>query len=303
MKKRRLFLMGILPLLLAGCVLRSVGENARPEGSYQLYFLEAADGSGAAIAGETWLPEEGEDDVIQALLSALLAGPTQPGLTSPFPAGVRLLGWEQEDARLHLDLSEQYEGLSGVDQTLANYCLALTLCQVEGVESVYLTVEGAESPFLHSEELRAERVILSGAEEEPVAFTATLWFPQREGEGLGVEYRRLLLTEEDSLSMAVLSALLEGPRYESLRPVLPAGTEVLGVATEEGVCHVDLSQAFLDALPRDSGELRLLVYSIVNTVAGNVEAVESVQLRAGGEPIRLPGELSGPLVPDLTLEH
>ena len=78
---------------------------------------------------------------------------------------------------------------------------------------------------------------------------------------------------------------------------------MLGVATEEGVCHVDLSQAFLDALPDDGAELRLLVYSIVNTVAGNVEAVESVQLRAEGEPIRLPGELSGPLVPDLTLEY
>ncbi|UQT50470.1 GerMN domain-containing protein [Flavonifractor plautii] len=68
-----------------------------------------------------------------------------PGPRHPLPRGVRLLSWELEEGRLHLDLSEQYGGLSGVDLTVADACLTLTLCQVEGVESVYVTVEGGRS--------------------------------------------------------------------------------------------------------------------------------------------------------------
>lgn len=299
--RRNVLFVTLALLALSGCVLRSAQEKTPPKGSYQIYFMATDDESGAAVSSETWNPNPG-DPIIQTLLDRLLAGPNDLGLTSPFPNGVRLLQWEQEENRLHLDFSEQYEGLSGVDLTLANYCLALTLCQVEGVDSVYVTVEGAESPFLHSDELRAENVILSGAEEEPAAVMATLWFPHAEGDGLGVEYRRLLLTEEDTLSRVLLAVLLEGPTNESLRAILPPGTEILGTRLEDGVCRLDLSAAFLEGLPEDRTELRLMVYSIVNTLAGNVDAVEKVEIWVEGQPAALPGGLSGTLLPDLTLE-
>lgn len=63
------------------------------------------------------------------------------------------MSWEVEEGRLHLDLSEQYGGLSGVDLTVADACLTLTLCQVEGVESVYVTVEGREIPYRRVQQL------------------------------------------------------------------------------------------------------------------------------------------------------
>ena len=77
-------------------------------------------------------PLRGGGDPIPALVDALLSPPETQGLASPFPEGVRLLSWEVEEGRLHLDLSEQYGGLSGVDLTVADACLTLTLCQVEG---------------------------------------------------------------------------------------------------------------------------------------------------------------------------
>ena len=80
--------------------------------------------------------------MIPGLLDRLLAGPAEPGLCSPFPEDLVLRSWTLENSQLRLDFSEAYEGLSGVDLTLANCCLALTLCQAEGVETVYITVEG-----------------------------------------------------------------------------------------------------------------------------------------------------------------
>ena len=65
-------------------------------------------------------------------------------------------------------------------------------------------------------------------------------------------------------------------------------------ALEDGLCTVDLSQAFLDGLPADSGQARLAVYALVNTLAG-VDGVEQVQLLVEG------AALGQPLSPDQSL--
>lgn len=302
----------LLPLLLSalvlsGCVLRSAQEGDGT--AYEVYFavdvdtvgLAASGESGAAVAGELWSPQKGEE-VIPGLLDRLLAGPAEPGLCSPFPEDLVLRSWTLENSQLRLDFSEAYEGLSGVDLTLANCCLALTLCQAEGVETVSITVEGAVSP-LAAGPLRAEDAVLTGTEGRPVEVNATLWFPRAGGAGLGVEYRRLLLPEGDSLSRAAMEALVQGPSYDTLCPVLPPETEILDVLVEDGVCYVNLPGAALEALSGDPDELRLAVYAIVNTMAGNIETVRAVQLRADGKPAGLPDGLDGPLRPDLSLEN
>ena len=113
-------------------------------------------------------PFEGSGgDPIPALVDALLSPPETQGLATPFPEGVRLLSWELEEGRLHLDLSEQYGGLSGVDLTVADACLTLTLCQVEGVESVYVTVEGREIPYRRVQQLGPDGLLLTDGTDVP----------------------------------------------------------------------------------------------------------------------------------------
>lgn len=75
---------------------------------------------------------------MEELVDALFSGPTQGGLTSPFPEGLSLQGWSLEDGLLTLSLSEQYGGLADVSLTLADYCLVLTLSQVDGVDAVQI---------------------------------------------------------------------------------------------------------------------------------------------------------------------
>ena len=112
-------------------------------------------------------PPRGAGGPIPALVDALLSPPETQGLATPFPEGVRLLSWEVEEGRLHLDLSEQYGGLSGVDLTVADACLTLTLCQVEGVESVYVTVEGREIPYRRVQQLGPDGLLLTDGTDVP----------------------------------------------------------------------------------------------------------------------------------------
>ena len=100
-------------------------------------------------------------------MDALLSPPETQGLATPFPEGVRLLSWELEEGRLHLDLSEQHGGLAGVDLTVADACLTLTLCQVEGVESVYVTVEGREIPYRRVQQLGPDGLLLTDGTDVP----------------------------------------------------------------------------------------------------------------------------------------
>lgn len=304
--KRTLMALGcVLALLLSACTPGGgAGQTQPPEGAYGIYF-SALGGSHAVAAVDCEYRQLAPGIApVPGLMELLLAGPESTELLSPFPqTGVRMLSWKLEDGQLSLDLSEQYGELSGVDLTVADYCIALTLCQAEGVESVYITVAGEELPFRHSQQLRAEDVILSGAEEEPLYVGVNLWFPRESGGGLGVEYRQVIKTEDIPLLEAVLEAWLSGPEFEGMRHDVPEGTQLRSATLEDGVCTVDLSAQFYESAPADPATARLLLYSLVNTMGG-LETVEGVQLLIEGERITTYGSVRAgrPLAPDLQLE-
>lgn len=138
-------------LLTAACTGPERGPDLPGEGEYILYFAmtageENSPRDGAVLGREYRTLPEGREEV-EGLVDLLLAGPTVTGLVSPFPAGLGLRSWTLDEGVLTLDLSEVYGGLTGMDLTLADGCLVITLCQLPQVEAVYLTVEGRARPF------------------------------------------------------------------------------------------------------------------------------------------------------------
>ena len=155
----------ILPALLALLLLLPAcgrGEGT-PEGEYRLYFLTGAD-SGPALAAEPWSPaEEGAEVGPEELLEALLAGPVSEDLSSPFPRGTTLRSLSQDpenEGNLLIYLSEQYGGLTDVSLTLADYAIALTLGQLEGVESVEITAAGRPAGYRSHQLLVPDEAVL-----------------------------------------------------------------------------------------------------------------------------------------------
>lgn len=158
MRKRLLFSLALCLLVagLCGCARRSGGGRT---GDYQIYYSALSNQNAPLAVGcETWTPEAGAQ-IIPGLLEVLLAGPTDPELASPFPSGTQLLGWTLEEGCLRLNLSEQYGDLTGINLTVADCCLSLTLCQAEGVESVYVTVEGSEIPYRPIQQLTQAHIL------------------------------------------------------------------------------------------------------------------------------------------------
>ncbi len=164
MRYRRL----ILPLLvlLALCC-ACAGQETAQQADYVLYFLTNEQAAhGPALGTEPYSPLE-EDKTAEgeelpdpgALLEALTAGPVSEELVSPFPRGVSLRGWEwdgEQPGVVIVDLSEQYGALTDLSLTLADYCIVLTLSQVEGVEGVEITAGG------HSVSYRGHQLLTAG---------------------------------------------------------------------------------------------------------------------------------------------
>ena len=117
MRRMLLSLVLALSLLLAGC-----GTGGESSGVLLYFCTDPNDHSqlhGPAIQSQPYLGPSGPG--VEELVSALLAGPTQDGLVSPFPQGLSLQSWALEDGLLTLNFSEQYGGLADISLTTAGW--------------------------------------------------------------------------------------------------------------------------------------------------------------------------------------
>ena len=147
----------------------SCAEHAQDdeESGYALYFLSdlSSSGGGDAIAasGTRFTPDETmeTEDCVRALMEALLSGPSDVSLRSPIPEGTALRSVEVSGRRARVDLSAQYGRLSGIDLSLADYCITLTLSQLPNVNAVSITAEGSELPYRKTQVLLSADTLLS----------------------------------------------------------------------------------------------------------------------------------------------
>lgn len=276
-------------ILLALCLLLSLAacadrEETAEEADFLLWFTGRVQPWSVDTQALEGTPYRGERTVT-AVTGALLAGPEETSdLTSPIPAGTRLQNWSLKNGVLRVDLSPPYNTLVGVNLTLADYCLTLTLTQLEGVDGVIITVNGGTLPFRDRQILRESDVVFSGAEEEPVRFFAALCFRRAESEELGVELRSFRLTESEQPALAVLEALAAGPSDAGLMPLLPPGVQVYSARVENGVCYADFSRELLEGAPAGEEDYLLMLRSITETLC-SLESIQSVQILVEGAPV------------------
>lgn len=250
MKGKRLALLCLLLAVMTAAACG--GRETAEQGQYALYYLAADSGElgGDALRAEYCdlaLPEEPQEAARQ-LLERYWAGPRQEELTSPLPEGLALLGTELSGGRLRLDVSAAYGMLSGVELTLADSCLTLTLTQLPGIYSVMVTVNGAPLEYRSVQELQARDVLLSSAEDLVATLEARLWFIDAATGEPAEESRKIPVYEGKTRAESVLDALLEGPESDALRPAFPEGYAFLSVRVEEESCYVNLSSQGLALL-------------------------------------------------------
>lgn len=164
MKKQGLSLLFLMVLLL----LVSCGkEENMPKTEYGLYFLAGdammeSDPHGPALVLQPWETEEKPNP--GDLLQALLKGPEQEGLKTPFPRGLKLRGWTwspEQAGVVQVRLTEQYSGLTDISLTLADYCIVLTLSQLDTVDEVEIISSGHSVNYRRHQILNEAEALLA----------------------------------------------------------------------------------------------------------------------------------------------
>ena len=258
--RRRLSLTAALVLLLSLlCACAAQHAQEMDENGYELYFLSdpnSAGGGDAIRTQEKRLTLDGAmetEDCVRALMEALLAGPDEPSLSSPIPEGTALKSLKVSGRRAQIDLSAQYARLTGIDLSLADYCITLTLTQLPNVNAVSITADGRELPYRETQVLLSADTLLSSRESGLRPITVSLYFLDSKTGELRAEQQTLALYEGQTRVNALLEALAQGPEDDSLVSLLPEDFTVISSRIENGVCYLNLPANV--SLPEDEAAL------------------------------------------------
>ena len=135
-----LLLLALLGTLLSGCMRRVEAQG------YDVYYVEQSAGAASALVPEKHPLPSGRPSV-EGLVDLLLSRPQREDLTSAIPEGVTLRKWTLYNGLLTVDFTSGYGTLSSV---------VLTLTQLEGVETVMITVDGEMLAYRDHQRLTAE---------------------------------------------------------------------------------------------------------------------------------------------------
>lgn len=288
MRKRLTALLLALALLL-GLGACGLSEPQEEGILYPIYYLarekDARGGDRVRVSRQRL--DVAEDASLEekaaAVVERLLAGPEDGAMDSPVPADVGLLSVEARNQCAYVDLTENYSQLSGVELTLANYCLTLSLTALEGVDAVTVTAQGRALVQQPKRVLFERDVLLSTMDDVLQTVEVFLYFPTAEGQLVG-EKRTLELYEGQTLSENLVAALMAGPENRELLPALPEDFVVNAIRVESGVCYLNLSAASLATLPEDEASQRRILRSLADSLY-SIRTIRELRLLADGKEL------------------
>ena len=281
MKRKRIVLtaLALVLLALAGC-----GVVQKEQEGLRLYYAASLDThrGGDAIDSVTidWdeLPQGDQVARAESVLALLMGMCQEKGFQSPIPAGTTLRSVTIIGGTACVDFSGSYGQLSGMALTIADYCVALSLTQLEGIYAVRITVNEQDLAYRDNDLFLAGDVLLTSMDDVVRTLTARLYFPNSDGD-LEAEERLLTQYEGQSAADVVLSALGDGPSDDDLQPLAEKGLSGMTVRMDNGVCQLNMASANMEELEDDTARQLLLC---VTQSLQSLEGISSVQLYIDG---------------------
>lgn len=279
---RKIFLLLILILVIVAAVgaALSLTDDSYETFSANLYFINETKTS--IYPEKREIRYEHKKDLPELVMSELAKGPTTAGVkVIPDKASWYLT---RKSSRLMVDFSKEYLTNDNTVNMLATYAVVKTLCAVDGIGAVKVTVEGEEqvgldnSPigYLTNNDIDIE-------EEQKVADgkSIKLYFATEDGT-LKEEWRRVKITDTVPVAERLITELIKGPEVEGLHATLSPETKLISLEITEGVAYVNMSAGFAEKNKGDEKKEFAAVYSIVNTLTSLPE-INGVQFLIDGK--------------------
>ena len=280
-KVGRWFFLALFLCLSAGC---GDGGEAEENLDYQIYYLNK---DITKIDGLPYDMESQEGDtqgMIDELIGKMQEDSGDVEFKKVIPEDVRVDSYILEGTLLTLYFNETYRTMNRVQETLSRAAIVRTLTQVEGVECLSFYV--GEAPLTDGSGnlvgvMTNESFIENPGEQINSIQTSTivLYFANEKGNGLVQETQEVHHSSNISLEKLVIEHLLEGPKSKNAQSAIPEGTKLVGVSVLDGVCYVNLDDAFRNQ--NYSIEEPVVIYSIVDSLS-EISTINKVQISVNG---------------------
>lgn len=283
MKRCRLCILIFMMLcIFSGCS-KSGKEKPIKEGSFRIYCLNRNE---TALEYEDYdVTGTDRESLIQELLTVMRSDMKESGHKAALKFDFSVMGCLLEGDQLVVNVSEEYSQMNPSREILVRAALVRTLTQINGVNTVSITVD--DLPFMDKSgnfvgAMTAESFVDNEGAEINAYDKATLhlYFANENGDKLVECSRSVMYNTNLPMERLVLEELIQGPEAGEGYPTLNASTKVISVTVTDGVCFVNLDSAFLEGVGTVAPQVS--IYSIVNSLA-ELSTVHKVQFLVNGE--------------------
>ncbi|MBR5217600.1 MAG: GerMN domain-containing protein [Oscillospiraceae bacterium] len=280
-------------VLLAALALILTSTHKAAGDTLSLYYpisAENRDGGGDALGTVhvDWRDERelSMQEQAEEVVRLLTGGCRDKNFRMPVPNGTKMQRCTVAGSMVTVDFNGVYGNLGGMDLTIADYCIALSILQIPGVYTVRITVNERDLAYRGQNVFHADDVLLTSQEDVVRNLAVRLYFPQ--GNTLVAEDRILTVYEGDSPTGTMLEALAAGPEGSGLQPLLSKEFKALSTWVENSICYVNLPLQSEQLLPQEETAQRLTVEGIVRSLC-TIRGVTRVQFLVEGERVETYG--------------
>ncbi len=268
-------------LTCSGC-----GNKKPEEGDvYTIYHLNH-DQTGLVMRDyTTQTPRDDKDTLLEELMDALSQTPDKLEYYPPLSGRVHLLDYHTEEDQVTLEFDSQYKELPATTEILVRAAVVRTLTQVEDISYVSFIVQG--EPLVDNLGnvvgiMSADQFIDNAGDEINTYEQAELrlYFADETGTHLVSANRTLRFSSNIAMEKLVVEQLIKGPENPELYPTINPETKIVNVTVKDGICYVNLSEAFLTQTYQVTPEIS--IYSLVDSLV-ELPNVNKVQISVNGE--------------------
>ena len=269
-----------LSVMLSGCILN---RNAGTEGNFRVYYPDKENVKVVAMGYD--IVQQDTEGMISEAINRLSLQPSDYELRAAIPEGVHVNSVALTDGVLLLDFDTEYLRNAGRDEILRRAAIVRTLNQIDGVDEISFTVDGA---VLNDSKgapvgLMTADMFIDNAGDEINAYERTgliLYYADEEGTGLIKTSENVAYNSNISMEKLVTEHLISGPLSYGVYPVTAPEVKILSVTTKDGVCYVNLSKEFLQKQGKLSDEV--VLYSFINSLT-ELPNINKVQFMVDSE--------------------
>ena len=268
----------VLLFSVTGC-----NNNKQKEGEYQIYYMNM---DRTKLVSEIYdASNTSGEELVLELLDKLQSAPESIKLRQTIPTDMIVNSIKINGVYLYIDFNEAYLELSHTEEVLVRAAIVKTVMQTGDFSLVSFTVNS--SPLLNPDGTMVGNMSGDNFIENPgqqintsIETTLTLYFANEDGTKLVKENRNVHYSTNISMEKLVMEQLIEGTGRASSKSTIPTNTKLISVSVVEGICYVNLNDAFQNQTGEVSEEV--VLYSIVNSLT-ELQGVTKVQISINGE--------------------